>query len=126
MNGEAKPKMKILYAIVFLIGVSLAVLGQFVCIAIPRETFIASKLADNPDSWEIRITAPLDSVFNQQEVKAAVAKAMEQRSQRSRQKGVFLGNLIFGIPLLFFSTIGFVRELQIDKMRKRLERSPSS
>ena len=116
--------MKILYATVFLIGLCFAVLCQFVCIAIPRDTFIASKLADNPDSWEIRIAAPLDSILNPHEVKAAVVKTLEERRQRSR-KGFYLGNLIFGIPLLFFSIIGFIRELQMDRMKKLGQPSPS-
>lgn len=105
--------MKLFHILILLIGITMAVVMQFVTIAIPRDAFVASTLSRSPNEWSIRIDDGMASRLSRYDVKAEVVTALETRA--AFRDGIYRQNLREGLALIVLSIIGLVRERQMQR-----------
>ncbi|MBN1436720.1 MAG: hypothetical protein JW936_06575 [Sedimentisphaerales bacterium] len=107
--------MKLFYILILLLGIIMAVVMQFVTIAVPRDAFVASTLSRSPDQWSIQMDESMASHLSHSDVKAELVTALQNRAQFRSEIGK--QNMWQGLALIAFSVIGIVRERKIQQLK---------
>jgi len=110
--------MKLFYILTLLIGIMMAVVMQFVTIALPRDAFVASTLSRSPDEWSIQMDDGMASRLSHHDVKAELVTALQTRA--AFRSEIYKQSLWEGLALIVLSIIGLVRERHMQKL-KRIE-----
>jgi hypothetical protein len=113
--------MKLFYTLTLLLGVMMAIVMQFVSIAIPKDAFTASVLFRSPESWTISMNDALSFQLSHHDVKTELVTALEKRA--SFRNEIYSQSLWQGLALIVLSFIGLIREKKIDKMKKKNSKS---
>ena len=106
--------MKLFYLLALVIGLWLAIVMQFVSIAIPSDAFVAYSLSEAPAQWSIQLDQRLASHLPYHDVKSDVVKALSKRAGFVNE--IYAQTFLAGLGLTGFSILGLARERKIRKL----------
>ena len=108
--------MKAVYLMILTLGLSLAVVSQFISYALPRDAFVAGTLSSAPEHWSLHLDERLSDHLSPLDVKSQVITALKHRA--AFQSGIYKQDFRQGVTLIILSLIGLFREWQITKLKK--------
>jgi hypothetical protein len=111
--------MKQFYIFTLLVGLILAVIVQFVDIALPRDAYIASILSKVPEQWSIQMNDDLNRRLLHFDAKKELVVTLQKRAGFINR--TYAESFFGGLILIALSIIGLVREDKIEKLKKAIK-----